>query len=212
MYIWYDKDIKAYFNLGIILIALGNWDRLEGIIFFAGAGILVIVHCRKSRKYKPLLLFSAVCLLPIVAWQLYMDYVLEVTFKRSISFTPFWDPERMKSLLNEVGKVTFSTFYYGIVIFFGLVMIVANLILSIVLKQKRHWILIACIIIAWTGYVLLFYQMKSEFIKNALISASYKRGLYSYLPPLIFGVSLLLISQYAFGHRNVFSAKQKKIA
>lgn len=210
IYIWYDKQIRSYFTLGMILIALGSWDRLEGVFFFVGAAILVFIHCWQSRKFQPLLMFLVICLLPTIVWQIYSSEILEVSFKREVRLMPFWDAERFRSLVDEVEKVTFSTFYYGIVIFLSLVMIGLHLVLAFFTKQKKHWLLIACIAIAWLGYVALFYQMKTEFVSNALISASYKRGLYSYLPPLIFGVSLLFLSQYAFGHQSIFRTVRDK--
>jgi hypothetical protein len=206
MYIWYDKQIRSYFTLGMLLIALGNWNRLEGVFFFAGAAILVLLHCWRSRKFRPLLLFSVICLLPTIVWQIYLSEILEVSFKREVRLMPFWDAERFRSLLQETGKVTFSSFYYGIVIFFSLFMIGVHLVLAYFIKQRKHWLLIACIVIAWLGYVALFYQMESDFVKAALISASYKRGLYAYLPPLLFSVSLLFLSQFTFGHQNIFRA------
>lgn len=210
IYIWYDKQIRSYFTLGMILIALGNWDRLEGVFFFAGAAILVFLHCWRARKFRPLLLFSVICLLPTVVWQIYMSEILEVSFKREVRLIPFWDVDRFRSLLQETGKVTFSTFYYGIVIFFSLFMIGLHLILAYFNKQRKQWLLFACIVIAWLGYLALFYQMKSDFVSAGLISASYKRGLYAYLPPLLFAVSLLFLSQYAFGRQNIFRATRHK--
>ncbi len=199
IYIWYDKGDAGYFRLGTALTAFGMWDRLEAVFFFAVAALLVAVHCRKYRNYRDLLIYAGISLLPFIVWELYLRYVLHGIVNINVRFYLFWDPERLRIMIGQIRDTTFKSAYWGIAINACLALIAVNLFVALIRHKKDKWILLAYTFMAWILYLVLFYQMDANFENVGWLLFSYKRGLYSYLPPLIFGVAILYSCSWAFG-------------
>lgn len=204
VYLWYDNGKRDYLYLGTALTAMGLWDRLEAVFFFLACAVLIFIRCRQSRRYRDLIFYSVISLLPFVIWELYLKYVLEGIVNINVRFYPFWDPHKIQVMLEQIGDTSFSTLYWGIVVHLCLILIAVSIVISLIRRKKDKWAMILCVFVAWITYMALYYQMDVDLERVGWLLYSYKRGMYAYLPPLLFGVSLLAISQYAFGHKNVF--------
>jgi hypothetical protein len=202
MFIWYDRGSSAHFRLGTALIAFAMWDRAEAVFFFAAAALLVLIRSVQNKRFLNLILFVSIGILPAIVWQLYLRYILEAIVGIHVRTYLFWDPERIRIMAEQVQSTTFSEIYWGIAIKLCLVLIVINLIITLVKRKMDKWALVICTFISWILYMVLFYQMEADFEAVGWILYSYKRGLYAYLPPLVFGVAVLWISGYAFGAKR----------
>lgn len=198
VYIWYDKGIREFLWLGTVLLALGNWDRNEAIFFAFAAGLLVLHRSYKNKQWKDPLIFGAAVLAPFIIWQWYIRTILHGLITVEVRYYLFWDPERVDVMLKQISDTTFSSHYWGIAIIASLVILAINVPYTIFRRKRDAWALVLCIVVAWILYVLLFYQMEADFVSVGWLLHSYKRGLYTYLPPLIFAAAIAQLSLFVF--------------
>ena len=92
--------------------------------------------------------------------------------------------------MRIVEEISFSSQLYGWVIYLGITAFVLNLIY---LMYKREWlffngITLSLIVAAWCIYLWVYYQIDvpSLDIFEGYISYGYKRGLFNFLPLLLF--------------------------
>ena len=186
LYVWYKEDNKSYLLLGTICIILALWTRTEALIFFLGGGSLVLLKTIKTRNYILMALFGAACLSVFVFWQLYVKSVLAVESANPIIAELYWDPGKLSRMWEKVKDVTFNTQYYGIVVYLFIVMVLINI--GSFIKDRERLVFIGVILISWLSYLLIYYQLDSDYSQGSpnWIESGYKRGLFYFLPLLLF--------------------------
>ncbi len=187
LYIWYKEDIKSYFNLGTLCMMLALWTRTESLIFFAGGGLLILIKITQNKKFIPVIMYGATCLSVFIFWQWHLESVLMVEKSSLIIKYLYWDPDKLLRMLKQVEFVTFSTQYYGIVIYLFIIMLLINI--PFIIKHKEGIVLLSIIVVPWILYMLIYYQLNTDYMTYSAggwLGSGYKRGLFYFIPLLLF--------------------------
>ncbi|MDX1406590.1 MAG: hypothetical protein R3330_00610 [Saprospiraceae bacterium] len=181
-----------------MLLALGMWTRNESVFFALPAISLALLKGWRKRKFRAALTIAAWSFIPLIVWQIVLKFLLEAEVDIQVRTELFFDWERLLVMKNQISEVTFSTLYYGIVNYLFGVVVAISLVLWMINRQRTHLKLLLAIIIAWVLYVLLFYQMDVDFTTVGWLLYSYKRGLFTYLPPMVFFMAVTWGARYLF--------------
>lgn len=175
------KERKRYdFWLASLLIAANVWMRLEGIVFVASAGIVLLIDALKEKKVKFLLLYSLVSIAPLLVWVIYMKFA-GIYAEGIVSSKLFWDPEKMGVIWTYLKYLLGNGQYYGLTFTLFWIAILANI--WFLIKKKDQLYLLLQIGLGLFFYVLIIYQIeyKWDSIENVLGSSA-KRFLFCFIP------------------------------
>ena len=203
VYTWYLKNEKPFFYFGLLLIAFALWTRTETIIFAVASGFIILLKTIEKKKFIYLIVFGISCLIVLLAWQLYLYFVIPFENEQPIITHLYWDIEKLQRMLGKVKKVTFSLQYYGIVVYMFLGLILLNIKNIIVHKDKL--VLLLSIFIPWVLYLFVYYQINTDYMPGGVgwIEAGYKRGFFYFLPLMLYYCSTNKLVLYIT--RNYFS-------
>jgi hypothetical protein len=216
LFIWLIKREDGYFFLASILTALTIWSRSDAIVFF-GAGFIILLYDRyKNKSWRKLIIYSVFCLVSFFAWNLYLKFNVNVDQNVFIS-APFWDGDKLVNVVEWVKNLLFNQNLFGITFFVLFIMIIINIKN---LKLDNSTLLLLLLVISWAMYTFLFYQMdnsKTDSL-NKMMEASYRRGLFSFVPIVwayvAFNEQVLKIfsrlDEFLGGTTNINSKKSKK--
>ncbi|MEE9374147.1 MAG: hypothetical protein V3V00_13930 [Saprospiraceae bacterium] len=190
IYRFVNTSKRTDFYLGLILLTLGMWTRTEVIIFSIVAILILGLWSYKNKKYKETIVLTGLIFGSYIIWKLYVDLVLQAQMQQSLNFLPFYDGQKISDILNLVKFVTFSTQYYGWVVYlflgFGVTLLLPK-------NRMANVNLYIIIIITWILYVILYYQMDNVDANGNLIpnyiTAGYRRGFFSFLPLITYFIA-----------------------
>lgn len=199
LFIWMDKQDKKYFYLALIMLALNVWARSDGINFLAGCGVAMLLYAWKHKKWLELGLFSAITIIPFITWQIYLVEVFQIQNSGVFIKTLFWDGEKLDRLMTLMWGVMKSTQYYGIAPYLIVIGILANALYI----TKKNYMLLISIMASLMIYIWMYYQMDNlgedfRFSLKAMITSSYKRGMFSFIALFYFYVAISPMSQRLF--------------
>lgn len=185
LYCWYKLDVFPFLNLGTLLLALAAWTRPEAIVFAAAGGLMVLWKSIEKRSIVLPIVFGVCCIAVFVLWKIYLKQVLQLEHAQPAS-SLVWDEGKLSRMWEKVVDVTFNTRYYGIIVYLFLGMVVLNIIN--IIRYKDQGMLLTVILAAWVLYLLVFYQIDTDFKPGSTnwIGDAYRRGLFSFFPPMLF--------------------------
>ena len=197
LFVWLQTKEKRYFILSCVLTGLCLWIRSD-TIGFALAGTLVIVLFAKSDiKWKQAGIYLASALLPFIIWALYLKFKIEVN-QGSRFVTPSGGINiiKLKLMLGYIWSyfswVQFGGMAPGIQLY-GLTFMLSFLLILLNIKnikKDKPYILIF-LLASFAVYFAIFYLI-DEKAQNApiasLMESSFKRGMFCFIPPLLFYV------------------------
>lgn len=183
---WYDGKDKSYLYLGWILLIFALWTRSETIIFAAMAGIFILLNAFKDKRWYLPVFYAVSTLGTLVVWQLYLNFILNITAAQPIMTYIYWDGAKLLRMLEQVLAVTFNTRFYGVIVYLFIALVILN-IYSIIKKGDRGSVLLL-IFIPWVLYMFIYYQIDTDYMPGSVawIGAGYKRGFFYFLPLLLF--------------------------
>ena len=187
LFIAYKSDKRDYLLLGMTLIFFALLTRSESIVFFVSGAILVSLYSNKKKKWISLISYLSIGSFIFLAWQWYINYGLAAPISSPVNYGINLDFEKLKVLITRVGEITLSTKYYGIIIYLFLIMLVLNA--PKLAKSKIDALLPMVILISWIMFVFIFYQLNVDFTKDTQggwIGSGYKRGLFYFLPLMLY--------------------------
>lgn len=179
---YFSEREKKYLFISLIFMILSNWSRSDSIVYVMAMVILFILDFKKNKEWKLPLIYILISFLPFIIWSIYLKTTISNAdssqfFVKHI----FWDYDKFtlvfgKALILILG----NGLYFGITFYIAVVIIALNTV-DIITKQIP---LAIFILTAWFGYTLLYYQMDYSFAGNidAYINASYKRGMFNFVP------------------------------
>ncbi|MBT1685925.1 hypothetical protein [Dawidia soli] len=172
-------------RMGAVLIALALWTRPEAIIFATVAGALVLWWSIKQKRIGAVVVVGVTFLAVWGSWQLYLQDVLHVTGDQPMDFDLTWDAGKLSRMLSRVMEVTFHGSYYGIVMFLFVAVVFLNI--PFLWKQRHTSLLLVVIVAAWGLYLLVFYQLDTDFMPNSTdwIGDAYRRGMFNFIPLML---------------------------
>lgn len=197
---WFNHKGERYFALSIITLTLGVWGRTEGVVFFIpccfALAYRLIRECRERSLFsrenvKRCLWFGIPSCVAYGTWEIYLKYVLKASdLQQPFKLGIIELKGKFDFMMRIVEEISFSSQLYGWVIYLGITAFVLNLIY---LMYKREWlffngITLSLIVAAWCIYLWVYYQIDvpSLAIFEGYISYGYKRGLFNFLPLLLF--------------------------
>ena len=205
LFTYHKNQDVGYFFLGTILIALAIWTRAEAIIF-AGACMLFLLKRQFNKtQMRLVLIFLSSCAVAFLAWQFYLKFVLHVAHAEPIIKVIYWDSEKFLRMIDQVISVTFNTKYYGLVIYMFIVLVLINA--NNIIKKKDNLSLLGAIIFSWVLYLLVYYQLNTDYkdvSTGGWINSGYRRGMFYFLPLLLFYCANNKISDSLFKKYLVF--------
>lgn len=198
LYIGYDRDRRAYANLGMLLILFSLWTRPEAVVFAAVAGGMVLWTGIRKREALPVVVFGVACIAVFGAWQLYLRFVLPVEEAQPLMLNLHFDAGKLGRMMGKIRTVTFNARYYGI----GVYLFLAVLLLNVwrLIRQKDRLVLLLMLFGGWALYIFVFYQIDTDFQQGSTnwIEDAYRRGLFCFFPLMFFYVATSAMSIQGF--------------
>ncbi len=199
IYYWFDKKDNTYFVIGVISFVFAVWTRTDAIVLAVGSGVFVLFDALRTRKLVRLSFFCLSIILIFFIWQFYLDIVLEHKSIQPIITTFFWDPVKVNIMIRKISFVTFNLDFFGLTMHLFFLAFVLNIYNTIRYKNKLVYLI--GLFVSWMLYILLYYQIDSDFSTNTLggwITSGYKRGLFYFIPLALFFTSTNKLSIWVF--------------
>ncbi|MFN8308856.1 MAG: hypothetical protein U0T73_02735 [Chitinophagales bacterium] len=202
--VWLQTKEQRYFWLATILMALSLWIRNDTIGFAAASVLLVFLSSWKERNWKQFGIHLAAVAAPIVIWTLYLKFRIATTQgERFVDHFGF-DGAKMSLMLNYLlsyfSWIQFGNMPPGIQLY-GLGFMLPFLI---ILLNFRNWKkdkpqALLFLAVSFAIYFLVFYlidEKKQEASISSLMESSFKRGMFCFIPLLMYyaGTSSLMQS------------------
>ena len=197
LFVWLQTKEKRYFILSCILAGLSLWIRND-TIGFALAGALVISVFSTEKKWKQAGIYIASALLPLIVWTLYLKFKIQADqSSRFVDHAGMINIAKLKLMLGYVvsyfswtqfGHMAPGFQLYGLAFILSLFVIILN-IRNI--KKDKPYILIY-LLASFAVYFMIFYlidEKKQDAPISSLMESSFKRGMFCFIPPLLYYAS-----------------------
>jgi hypothetical protein len=196
LFVWLQTKEKRYFILSCILAGLSLWIRND-TIGFALAGALVIAVFSTEKKWRQAGIYLASALLPFILWTLYLKFKIQTNQgSRFIDHVGMINMAKLKLMLNYVvsyftwtqfGNMAPGIQLYGLTFMLSFLVIILN-IRNI--KKDKPYILVF-LLVSFAVYFMIFYlidEQKQNAPISSLMESSFKRGMFCFIPPLLYYV------------------------
>ncbi len=180
LFLWLDKRNKSFLYLASVLMGLNVWLRNDGVVFNLAGAILLFADAIRRKTYRELLTYGFIAFLPIVAWTLYLKIAIGIVQNRFVTHL-FWDGGRFRAIVRWIFALLFRTTYFGITFHIFLAALILNF--RNIFKHKINLLLL--IVGSLLLYAAVYYQLdlaKQHGTLNAMMSKSFKRGLFFFVP------------------------------
>ena len=198
LFVWLQTKEKRYFVLTCILTGLSLWVRSDTIGFALTGTIVIGLFATTDIKWKQAGIYLASALLPFIIWTLYLKFKIEANQgSRFVVPSGGINIIKLKLMLGYImsyfswvqfGGMAPGIQLYGLTFMLSFVLIILN-IKNI--KKDKPYILIY-LLASFAIYFAIFYLL-DEKTQNApiasLMESSFKRGMFCFIPPLLFYVS-----------------------
>jgi hypothetical protein len=185
--VWLSENNKSYYFLSLLFMALSVFSRSDSVVFVVAIGIVFVIHFILRKEWKESVIYLAIVSIPFVAWTLFVKLIIGAN--ASDFFVPylFWDAQKFGTIYGKGLELMFADGQlYGITFYAFIVVLALNIFEVVVTKNY----LIIAIISSWFLYTFLYYQMDYGFAGSldAYMNASYKRGIFNFVPLVWFFV------------------------
>jgi hypothetical protein len=197
LFYWLDKRENAYLWLSATFIALSLWTRNDTIGFAIAAVVVVFVALAKEKDWKRIAIYTAVSFSTLVIWTLYLKFKIDIPqTSRFIDHFGF-DEHKMGVMLLYVSCMI-SWLQYGTMspgyLLYGLAFILPIVVILLNVRniRKDHPGKLLFILISFVVYFLIFYlidEKKQGSTITDLMESSFKRGVFCFIPLLLFYAS-----------------------
>ncbi len=97
--------------LAILLLAVNNWMRAEGVVFIGVAWLVVAASALRRKEWKYAFL-PALSLLPLAVWMLYSSSC-GLTAESAVITHPYWDGQKAATVIKGAWSLFSGGVYYG---------------------------------------------------------------------------------------------------
>lgn len=186
LFIWTDRKNKYELYIASILMAMNVWLRSDGIVFNISGFLIVLYQAFKDKNWKSLLTYSVIAFIPFIVWTVYLKFAIGVIQDRFVNHL-FWDSDRLKKLLDWIGKLLTNTSYYGWTFF----IFFASVLLNIKNIHKDKTKLLFLIVVSFLAYAAVYYQLDDlkQDPLDSMMKNSFRRGLFYFIPMIVFYTS-----------------------
>lgn len=196
LFVWLQTKEKRYFILSCILAGLSLWIRND-TIGFALAGALIIAVFSVEKKWRQAGIYLASALIPFIIWTLYLKFKIQTNQgSRFVDHVGMINMAKLKLMLGYVvsyfswiqfGKMASGIQLYGLAFMLSFLIIILN-IRNI--KKDKPYILVF-LLASFAVYFMIFYmidEQKQNAPISSLMESSFKRGMFCFIPPLLYYV------------------------
>lgn len=217
---WIEKNDDKYFWLGAICMAGVIWIRSDTIVFIAAAFLVLGIYFLRTRNFKQPLIYSVIAVAPFIIWNLYLKLKIGVAQAGKFDLGIGYNSERMDVvggyvkafLLGNVKGGVDGGQLYGLVFVLFFLLLAVNLVLiglSVAKVYKADVKEVAntglntllFFLVSFTLYFAVFYFI-NEKVQNApiasLMESSFKRGMFFFVPLVVFYTFTNHLSTRAF--------------
>ena len=197
LFVWLQTKERRYFILSCILAGLSLWIRND-TIGFALAGASIIAAFSTEKKWKQAGIYLASALLPLIIWTLYLKFKIQINqSSRFVDHAGMINIAKLKLMLGYVvsyfswtqfGNMAPGFQLYGLA--FMLPLLIALLNIRNIKKDKPY--ILVYLLGSFAVYFLIFYlidEKKQDAPISSLMESSFKRGMFCFIPPLLYYAS-----------------------
>ena len=226
---WLDKREEKFFWLGAIMMGFVVWVRSDTIVFTVAALLVMGIDFLRTKSWKRLVVYSITAVAPFVIWALYLKFKVHLETASRLDPGIGYNAERFGILKGYVDAYLFGFDYsykglgavdgaqfYGLSFVLFFVMLLANILWILYLFfRKAEWkkaitpglYMLIFFFVSFTLYSALFYFI-NEKVQSAplwsLMYSSFNRGIFCFLPVVIFYAATCGLTEWAFGKLEKF--------
>jgi hypothetical protein len=198
LFVWLQSREKRYFILSCILMGLSLWIRSDTIGFAIAGASVIAIFASKDVRLKQSGIYLGSALLPFILWILYLKFKIQIG--QGSRFTDHMGVVNMPKLTLMLGYIVsyFSWIQYGNMApgiqLYGLTFILSFLVIILNIKniRKDKPYILVFLLVSFAVYFIIFYlidENKQNAPITSLMESSFKRGMFCFIPPLLFYVS-----------------------
>jgi hypothetical protein len=194
LFVALDKNDMRYLWLSAIFTALALWCRNDTIGFAIAALGIVAFHFLKEKNWKVILIFSSISFSTFIIWTLYLKFKIDIVQGSRFVDDFGFNLNKFDIIITYIiamlswkqfGTLPPGTMLYGLGFLIPLILILLNFKS---LKSDRPFILVY-FLVSFLIYSLIFYlidEQKQSSPITELMESSFKRGMFCFLPILLF--------------------------
>lgn len=202
LFVALDKNDKSYLWLSAALTAVALWTRNDIVGIAIAASVIVFIYYAKQKDWKTIGVYIAVAFSSLLIWTLYLKFKIDIPQTSRFGIGNV-DGLRIKTMLAYIGVMLngingFGQLLYGFAFVLPFVFILLNFKY---IKTDKPFVLLY-ILIAFSVYfaVFLLIDEKAQGAPiSELMESSFKRGMFCFIPPLLFYASTCTFSRTIFG-------------
>lgn len=208
LFVALDKKDKNYLWLSAVLTSVALWTRNDIIGFAVAALLIVTIHYAKQKEWKTIALYAMVAFSSIIIWTLYLKFKIDIpqTSRFSGGFGSGLGGRLDTMLLYLIamltwlqhGKMPPGHMLYGLAFMLPMVIILLN---AKNIKSDKPFVLLYTFVafaIYFTVFLVINEKAQGAPISE-LMESSFKRGMFCFIPLLLFYASTCKFSQAIFG-------------
>ncbi len=218
---WLDKRDTKYFWIGAILMAFVIWIRSDTIVFTAAALLVMTIDLIRQRNFKQYIAYCAIAVAPFIIWTLYLKMKIHAVQGARFDLGIGYNAERMKLMTGYVDAFLFGGQQgridggqlYGIVFVLFFILFVVNLffmgtnwesIKRFLQKNLSVWVFIFGSFFLYFAVFYLINEKAQNAPLSSLMESSFKRGLFCFVPLVLFFCATCKPAEVAFGWLEKF--------
>jgi hypothetical protein len=109
--LWATERKAGDLRLAILLLAVNNWMRAEGVVFVGVAWLIIAISALRRKEWKCALL-PALALVPLALWMVYSK-ACGLTAESAVIAHLFWDGEKAATIAKGAWSLFSADSYYG---------------------------------------------------------------------------------------------------
>ncbi|MDR2685049.1 MAG: hypothetical protein LBB53_06680 [Prevotellaceae bacterium] len=206
---WHYKKIPSFLWISAAMLMCNIWTRNEGLAFIGAACCVLLWQSIKTKNVKNLPVYGFLTVFPFVFWNIFLK-INDLHSENVIIFKPFWDSEKISTIIREVWILFNSTTFYGISFILFFFVLLSNI--WQIFKKHNHAVTLLLIFLSIIFYTVLVYQV--NYLWDSILNVlhySYKRFLFSFIPLLWFYVAVNFNVKWLFEKIDIFLWGKNKI-
>ena len=200
-YQWLDKRDAKYFWTGAIMMGFTVWIRSDAIAFVIAGIAMVLLYTLQTKDFKKLLIYGAFTLIPFIVWLLYVKIKVDLPQTSRFDLGIGYNANRLDTMLNYIKAYFCAVSYrevhggqlFGLVFVSFFLAVILNIGLAVKTGVKivfgNYVYLFIFLLISFGIYFTEFYTI-NENVQAAsiasLMASSFKRGLFYFIPLVLF--------------------------
>lgn len=203
---WFEKGAKNYLYTSLILMSASMWSRSDSVIFIVAFGLVFAIQFLKNKEWKLPLIYVSVLFVFFMMWSLFIKLIVGVNSADFFVKTLFWDAQKLQTILsNAFGLMLGNGMLYGLTFYLFVIFFALNIVDIIIQKNE----IVIFTLSSWALYTFLFYQIDYGFAGSieAYLNASYKRGLFNFIPLIWYFVAFNPLSNKFYNTVNQWITK-----